>query len=1294
MSWLNYVILPEKINKDFGDKKLGIGKKHIKYSEACELLQHLVSAHNFGEIVINKDFQSKKASQNITQSIEVSSLKNNEYTFGPSTPQSPGYYSGYASDDFDEQENQSTLVSDNEAQIKNLTNPKEPLESPTGVESKKEDTLNPKNSFYSAQSLNSPTYQFSAFERNKYTGLPLLNLEEILYVDSLHDINSWKQCLRILQVVLNLITTVQITETDIEANVHSAFRYMIFIYLVQNSSKESSDLNICHLNPLNPDQTKTQIKPSESHYSSNNFKDSEVGSISSLEYVELMYHRWIVRSYYREKLAIFDSNKYYNSINVDNDGDIEVHFTYVYNFIERVSFLLEKEQACEIDFLGSIEIAACYYDLARFRFAQSVYSEAQNLFKKALSLDISLFNVQGKSMTRIFGDETTALEYFEICEKINIQKTNTENLLDKSSQFDLTKVSATAIPKANKYISQRSSYSNNLLAKNLPEKHNTGMLKSDFSLFEKDNFTCEVNGNNYKGILPLPSLEISWSLIDKLSHCRTENFLSGIESLDTMKISQYTWVSSLYILGMRLLEEDRFSEASAFLNLALNPIDSNGKRNYPEFVNLVSTSGNNPETSLDTVRALAMTYMHISNALQKLSEIDSSTEPNYNAKINEEIGNDIRSAFNTECASVNTISGQLNFVPIKFSFIERLVLACMRLELQELFVFIVERVALHPQLYQQNPEMNMSMLNIASGLYFLKTQLVQSRILNIPKILDSELVYNSVYQEMDISSTNANVISEIRGHYQRVLDSLLLMLTENKFYIREFEKFCRNLNDTNICFMLSGMLIGTLWSILGREGLGNIKSLNSHGNLTLFSLCEDILKQGSGFDFIVPNTLSLFLKNNPPPTPIRQTRNLDQTDSDLDETARNRNQLNKTVDSNIGGPNLYQKKSRLSAQNLLVAKQTKILIDVILILNSFILLQHPDCIPTLLSSYDMLLLKSEKFYKKQGTSELSNLNKGFNFKKTPTDENASLSSQRSGINFNGKSNSIQRDFDFNTCNVTVGVRFGITNSNIGQNTDIYAFSAGKKLLEYIFIATNGFEPACLFTVLAKNFESEINQHLEIDFNNFICSGTHQNAISVSGRSLLDYCIDFYKKNEIKLLMIRQRINIYVSFLIKNQLYLCAAAVLQFPIEAFASIKPDNKQNKPNYTKIFELVALGIDAGQINKETSLFFWNPAVCQHAQYLLSSKTKQSKKSKNENSFNISEDVYSDDSDVDSQSTVLSNKTNPFINKIIVETGNSYDDNDNFSFFETQIRMSASESFQHKLISLQKLFMYLMTL
>ncbi|OMJ13432.1 hypothetical protein AYI70_g5899 [Smittium culicis] len=1081
MDWLDYTIRPEQLYIDFHREDTSIPEKHPKYQQACKLLQNLASLKNLGSLILREQNSETKAEfQQDEKDSDTLYINNSErsYDFGPSTPKSPGP----CDDDY---------LLENE-------------------------TLDNKSSF---DFQDSPKFQFSMFSRDLKTGLPTKYITEILDINNSLS-NHKNKSFRILNLICELIRLVRISELEIEENVHSSARHLIFNYLLESTSQNFDPTAISK-------KIGFRLAPNNSNTCNKKF-------------YEFLYHKWIVRSFYREKSMVFDIFKS-TALNALTDT-IDPSYK---NLLE----LLQDKEFSD-SYLNEFDTASSYYDLGRYKFMISEFEQSLSMFEISVLNNPKFSKVSNKSLSRLQGESGRVFDYIVSCEKIISQSSNrftSDKDIEVIDARNLATLKETSLPMDLKATAGHffNIYDNN----------------ENCILDSQNIFSSEYIDNNQNAFI-IPDDIDSYTSLDGIIKNNINGFLSGIFMNNKHDITEISIINSIFAQGLNLLEQENYFDAYSFFRCASEYKNSDVLK-FSSSINSINPSSS-PE--IDNLKAQSKSYMHLAKALH-LTCYSSDYQPNSeNTTLSSEILNQTKLAFNGTNEDSGPKPAKNIIISLDFSYLERLTLASMRLGNQELFVYIVERVILNPTQYQQNPDINVPLLNISSGLFLLKNLLSQFKLLDFN--FDSyELNTSCLYSKQLKESIPVALVSDIRSHYLRILHSFL-SLTSSEDYSFDFETFFSWINDPTIWVMLSGMISGTVYSILPKNSSTRWCHLDSYGILSLFTLDDSILKSELGvFKRLSP--LESFINNN-----IMNEYKKSNLFSDENSDEKNSKVENKISDENIK-----------------ISQKTTI--------NCFC----PNFLPSILSSCDIIWLCKSldlNFYgnmTQTHENSLSNENpKNFkNQKRTFGELNSITYSKKS-------SGQVDRNFDGKID--SLGHVFPILEPKFDHNK---SFALG--FLEYVYIITEGFKPLYLYIILSySNNVSSVFPNIDKPQTVTDLNGS---AGDINNKKLYQLSTKFLKEKEVEISFSRDRLNNFIDILKSENLHICVSSLLQFPRKQPKVSKLDFSPHKISYQVIFYHIDSAISQNQINEETSLFLWDFLVCQYANFSLK-KYKKNEKAK----------------------------------------------------------------------------------
>ncbi|PVU97721.1 hypothetical protein BB561_000349 [Smittium simulii] len=1139
------------------------GRLHPHYKKACNILSQLASLNNLGPW-INKSLQEINYEKELAQfQPDQNEYTSSAYDFGPSTPQSPGYFYGNTEDS-----------TENTYELDQKNNPESDsqkiIQEPT--------LYNNINRIF--EKFEFDMSDFLLYKRNDLDGLPI----ESIFLENKN--NFSKKIFRILEVICYLIKVVYIPEIDIEAYTHSAVRHLIFFHLIEFKSPSFDTFSIFN-------KTLSASNNNESILSSTKENSYNISLLSNNEnnihYSRFLYHNWIIRSFYREKLITFHHNKKLSDSKFTDS--LSVHYSCIDKF-------LNSELAMEFC-LSDSDLALYNYDLARFKFALNDFKLALKHFQISKKLDVTISNQKGFRITRILGEESTVIDYISTCTLLI-----DDSGLTIGSQRESTPASSA------RNSSQSFSETDILNSKSIRKKNSDFVFKTiNFSL-EENRLIEECSFNNeifssLQNIHPIPLVlntkpqfnYIDYQLDDQY---QASDHLQGLLKSDSIKISFCSWVLSMFSHAMKNLLADNYTVSSHWFEYIYNHCYKNN--NSQDFI---SNSNNKQNINTDVilgVLAQSKAYMHISKALNFLQILPNTIDQSeYNSYL-QEINNHIKTALDYKYQLDELNSNLISETPLLFLALEKVALSTMRLGLQKSFVSIVEKIAINPGLYQQLPEKNMSVLNVVSGLFYLKTLLSQSKVMGFKDLKDFKANLGKIYNSNLFCNLLKSSLGDIRTHFFRVLNSLILLSNNSESFFNDFYYLLSCINDGSLCLLLAGFINGVLISQLIEEKYTDLLPFESYGVLSYFFFSKTTIDKKFELTLLTPE-FKLFLLQNTPPSvadiqlPTNYSICSKQSDVEL---------LNFLFKN----------------ENIKLSGISDFYIKIILCLNIHILKIYPECIPTIMNISDIgyFLLSTEHSYDLQ---QKKNLN--FIGDKTHIQKNNS----KNKFLENNYSKKIKDPNNSNYCNADTGIlsKYEIDNSGLIEIS--YMEMYASNFIEFLSCVSHEFNPVNLLAIFIS--DSSISDltclsgfNYYIPFNNY----------PISLKDLTKYIRDFKndKKNEIEL--IKNRIGLFISYLIEIKLYVAVTALYQYLAFESKYINDSFVNEKVEYSKIFNVANQAVDLGQINPETSQFFWDFVVIQQIQYYINKKCKNLKLSgASDNSYNNNfqqENILSINSDI----------------------------------------------------------------
>ncbi|OLY85606.1 hypothetical protein AYI68_g200 [Smittium mucronatum] len=1093
MNWLDYTIRPEKIYEDFAPEIIPNGGNHSKYSIACELLQNLANVKNIGTLTLNESISLQLGLSTTDFPENEIGKVSDEFTeslFGPSTPESPR-----PSKYLENSENSPDINFDSE-----------------------------KSSKY----FDKPIYQFSMFRRDINSGLPYENISSLLSFINQNSLAK-KRSLRFLNISCELIRLVRIDEPEIEENVHSAVRHVLFMYLLESSDPNSNR------NVFNKD----------AGFVLRSLEPENPNRLALSKFSQYLYHRWIVRSFYRENSMSFDFNKSFSDQISENVLDE--------NSEKLFKFLMEKDFSnIGISFFSA---ASSFYDLGRFYFSKNKFGKALLMFEKSLNLDVSISSYSNQTLARINCESGSINDYVLTCKKItNINKSINAN------QYSSNNVYGHDIQSQNTFDSSLEFFNN---SRNVRDS----LGKSTSIIFPR------LNENI---VFSIPIESYFYSSLENFLKNGSKYFLDGVFFDTSSKITEISYLNSIYSKGIDFLYQEKYYEASIFFITSTELSKNNEIFSFPR-KNLLEIIPDHGSYARD-IEKLSNSYLNLAKALlstQKFFYQNSS----YDLSTSQAVMNNTITSFYGSLIDLKLESKETEIVPLKFLYLERLALSSMCLNDQELFVFIIERVALNPQLHRQIHEPDAPQLKVYSGLFFLKNIFSKYGILNFGK-RSIELQYNLLYKKFSEKSLSNTFISDVRAHYLRILDNLLILSDFNGGEF-DFTEFFSHMNDLGVWIMLCGLISGTVFSIIPMDSDIKINNFDSFGVLHLFSLDDASLKIKMG-SFGKLSSIKNFNSNKNNEI-YRKTNLLPIIITDLNATESDKSVIDNGKSNQIFSP-----------------KGIAIL-RILSILNNEIIKFCHSFVPSILLKCDLLWTVSRL--------KINEYNL-FNYPKPPFPEtiidipftkkyksrisNSTRLPKRPLFAYectldpvSGHSNSTYFSKTIKNCNIKIFVR---------------------EFLEYIYAITEGFNPIYLVIILSQtNNVSRMFPNLpqsssaEIFIND-------ENPKDIPIQATSQIAQRFLIDRGFEISMIRHRLPSLIESLKADNLPLCVSALLQFPQYNPRDPSFELSPQKVAYQDLFCQIDHAILMRQFSFITCSFLWDFSAIQYANFSLRNNRENS--------------------------------------------------------------------------------------
>ncbi|KAJ1653296.1 hypothetical protein GGF38_005169, partial [Coemansia sp. RSA 25] len=160
-----------------------------------------------------------------------------------------------------------------------------------------------------------------------------------------------------------------------------------------------------------------------------------------------------------------------------------------------------------------------------------------------------------------------------------------------------------------------------------------------------------------------------------------------------------TQLSYCYLSGLRLLEQERYKEAQTWFAHGLRTLEeaSESQQQQQQGQAVMAQQAEKDRTLKLALAAQVEVHGKLANLLY---QIEQGTEVN-------DLAEDIDAILETQ-------------TPIRFEFLEHLVLICLRQDNKSVFTKLVGTIATNQKLYQQLPEIHITLLQIASLLVVVR----------------------------------------------------------------------------------------------------------------------------------------------------------------------------------------------------------------------------------------------------------------------------------------------------------------------------------------------------------------------------------------------------------------------------------------------------------------------------------------------------------------------------------------------------------------------------------------------
>ncbi|KAI9505257.1 hypothetical protein GGI25_002174 [Coemansia spiralis] len=615
--------------------------------------------------------------------------------------------------------------------------------------------------------------QCSRFAMSADTGLPRESLATVLKENELPELSTKQK--RLLMVASVLTELVGFDVENVESAVHSAIRFIYYMFLLESNR--------------------------------------------SMDDVQFQYRRWMIRAAYREE----DKGL---SMAVDMDAGLEINCSRLKAHMDSLD-----ETNTEARLLR-YRVA---YDLARVYLAQMRVAEALAMFRECRRVDPdrcrpNRFRLAGRSCPSVD-------EYIAACSAIVGPQDNTEGMVDTpTGEFGTMSISSkgSALLSEGKHelamqqclVEALSSDGDGLsclfcvhpmLLQYCARKpvDELRAIKQRLVQFAVDWIVKASSSGKVSEESARDLEDRAWVVATILTGCQTSrdgdqhHFISGAQQstgrktvtedqleahptlcLDTEKAPlAMVRLSYCYLSGLRLMEREEFARAQSWFAQGQLVL-----REFPETTQLpVMAQHAEKDKALRTALAVQVdTHVRLAGLLGQLDQ----------------------------GANIDDLSEDIDLVleaqaPIRFEFLEHLVLACLRCDNKAVFTRLVGTIATSQKLYQQLPEIHISLLQIASLLIVVRDALSVSGI-EVDRVVRNEAAADSIVipaEQMDKLRKSAADIATLllkiplgksgQRSTRAVVGSVRQpgSLVEN-----EIERFCRMWGDPTYLVLLGALL--------------------------------------------------------------------------------------------------------------------------------------------------------------------------------------------------------------------------------------------------------------------------------------------------------------------------------------------------------------------------------------------------------------------------------------------------------------------------------------------------------
>ncbi|KAJ2610913.1 hypothetical protein H4S08_003411 [Coemansia sp. RSA 1365] len=647
--------------------------------------------------------------------------------------------------------------------------------------------------------------QCSRFTMSPKSGLPAESLANVLKSNNLPALSNRQE--RLLNIADNLTTLIGFEVEEVELAVHATIRFIYYMHLLENSNVDEH---------------------------------------------QYQYRRWTVRAAYREEEVGL-------TMEVEDDPALEINCRQLLSHIQSLD---ESDSAARlIKFKTS-------YDLARIYLAQSRFTQALNMFRECQRIDpqkckpdkfglqvgqrskpsvdeyvnacttivqptdtngsVLLFHEKSDTTTPLANAERDTTHITALIDAKDYDQALKQNLLVVLDGVDrdsvaindfvwMLRIHPRLLGHCTRLLPADAQRTSRMLAAAAAEwattKTNSGGQDSapDTEALQRsaDAIATFITDSTY---VDIPASADSVTSASEKQKTMVEDQVQGQDSLslDTSRPAlAMVQLSYCYLSGLRLLEKEQYKSAQIWFARGMDVAQE------------LATQQQQPQQHQQA--AVMAQTVEKDKALRAALEAQVTVHARL-ADLYRQIA---------EGADVNDLSTDIDAImeaqaPIRFEFLERLVTVCLSQDTKEVFTKLVSTIATNQKLYQQLPEIHITLLQIASLLVVIRDILTRLDI-DISREMGTDSTepfveipaeelekLQKAVADMAMLLLKLPMGSDGHHHYTNYLRNILGCIhhagTKNE---NEIERFCRMWGDPVYL-----TLLGTLMAEIVQAGMG------------------------------------------------------------------------------------------------------------------------------------------------------------------------------------------------------------------------------------------------------------------------------------------------------------------------------------------------------------------------------------------------------------------------------------------------------------------------------------------